>query len=177
MLEDLVATGRDHRLLFECVRAGGDLRTLMQDRERAGRPARFLPQDLYADAQRCLAELRRRGHIVGVAGNQSLFEEDVAKGLGLDVDISRPGNEWEFEKPDPRFFERLVAEAAVAPSEVVYVGDRVDNDILPAKAIGLRTVLVTTGPWGRFHATLPDATEADVIVDSLAEVPDAIGRL
>ncbi len=34
------------------------------------------------------------------------------------------------------------------PSEVLYVGDRLDNDVLPAKSAGMQAVLIRRGPWG-----------------------------
>lgn len=173
-LEALAAEGKDHRLLFERFSPDSDLDSLIRRREDAGDPPRFLPEDLYPDARSCLDQLKAAGYIVGVAGNQGMFKDDLAKAVGLDVDVSRAGDLWEFEKPDVRFFERLVAEAECSAGEVVYVGDRVDNDIVPAKEVGLRTILVTTGPWGRAHAKWPQAQQADAIVDSLTEVPDVI---
>ncbi|MEV7971425.1 HAD hydrolase-like protein [Sphaerisporangium sp. NPDC088356] len=41
------------------------------------------------------------------------------------------------------------------PDEIVYVGDHRDNDILPAKAAGLRTALIRRGPWGHLWADDP----------------------
>ena len=74
-------------------------------------------------------------------------------------------------KPDPAFFGALVAAAGCEPPQAAYVGDRVDNDVLPAKAAGMVAVHVRRGPWGY----LQDASVADVRVDSLAELPEAFG--
>lgn len=175
-LETLVSEGKDHRLLFEHFDRNTDLDALIRERKEAGKPPRFLSADLYAEARPCLDELKAAGYIVGVAGNQGMFEEDLAMAVGLDVEISRAGDLWGVEKPDPRFFERVVAESGCSADEVVYVGDRVDNDILPAKEVGLRTILITTGPWGRAHAKWPDAHHADATVDSLTQVPGVIRR-
>ncbi len=175
-LETLVAEGKDHRLLFERFSPHTGLDALIRQREQAGDPPRFLPEDLYPEARPCLDELKADGYIVGIAGNQSMFKTDLAKEVELKVDISRRGDTWEFEKPDPRFFERVVKESGCEGHEIVYVGDRVDNDVLPAKKVGLRTILVTTGLWGRAHAEWPDAQHADAIVDSLTQVPDVIRR-
>jgi FMN phosphatase YigB (HAD superfamily) len=77
------------------------------------------------------------------------------------------------QKPDPRFFERVVELAGCAPDEVAYVGDRVDNDVRPALAAGLRAVHVRRGPWGRLQRT-PDGVPG---IDSLAELPEALASL
>jgi FMN phosphatase YigB (HAD superfamily) len=77
-------------------------------------------------------------------------------------------------KPDPRFFRRVVELAGCAPSEVAYVGDRVDNDVLPAAAAGLFAVHVRRGPWGSLQPTPPEAALA---LDDLASLPRALASL
>jgi FMN phosphatase YigB (HAD superfamily) len=59
-------------------------------------------------------------------------------------------------------------------AEVAYVGDRVDNDVLPAAAAGLLAVHVRRGPWGRLQATPP---EAALVLDDLASLPEALASL
>ena len=54
---------------------------------------------------------------------------------------------------------------------IAYVGDRVDNDVLPAAAAGLLAVHVRRGPWGRLQATPPEAALA---LDDLASLPEAL---
>ena len=75
------------------------------------------------------------------------------------------------EKPAPEFFERIVGEAGCAPNEVAYVGDRVDNDVVPALAAGMVAVHLRRGPWGYLHEPPPEALR----VGSLAEVPGVLG--
>ena len=77
-------------------------------------------------------------------------------------------------KPDPRFYERLLRETGAAPGDVAYVGDRVDNDVLPAKAAGLVAGHVRRRPWGVLHHEWPEAASADIRLDSLAPLPDAL---
>lgn len=81
---------------------------------------------------------------------------------------------WGAEKPDPAFFERICSTLDLAPNQVAYVGDRLDNDILPARAVGLRTVLVVRGPWGRRHVTWPEVSEVHVVVEELIQLLDAM---
>ena len=70
------------------------------------------------------------------------------------------------------FFTRVIDVAGVPAEEILYVGDRVDNDVIPARASGLRTALVRRGPWGYLHAERPEAAQADVIVSSLTELTE-----
>jgi FMN phosphatase YigB (HAD superfamily) len=75
------------------------------------------------------------------------------------------------EKPAPAFFERLLAEAGCEPEQAAYVGDRVDNDVLPALRAGLVAVHLRRGPWGYLHEPPPEALRAG----SLAEVAEVLG--
>ena len=136
-----------------------------------GAPAYYEPEDFYPDALPAIAELRRRGLFVGVAGNQSAELEEWFRSHGWAVDYVASSARLGVRKPDPAFFEALVEAAGCAPAESAYVGDRVDNDVLPAKAAGMVAVHVRRGPWGY----LQDAAAADVRVDSLAELPEALG--
>ena len=67
----------------------------------------------------------------------------------------------------------MVDVAGVAPDAIAYVGDRLDNDVLPARRAGMRTVLLERGPWGYLHAERPEAALADVVAETLAELPAA----
>ncbi len=58
----------------------------------------------------------------------------------------------------------------VAANAVLYVGDRVDNDIMPARDVGMRTAFLARGPWGTIHKRRPAARLADITVASLAEL-------
>jgi HAD superfamily hydrolase (TIGR01662 family) len=130
--------------------------------------------DLYPDAIACLEEMRALGLRVGVVGNQTAALERWARESALPADVISSSESLGVRKPDPRFFEELVRLAGAAnPSEVAYVGDRVDNDVLPALAAGLRAVHVRRGPWGRLQrapATVP-------AIEALTELPQALASL
>jgi HAD superfamily hydrolase (TIGR01662 family) len=127
--------------------------------------------ELFPDAIPTLEELRSRGYFVGIAGNQTGALEAWAREERLPADVVASSAGWGVRKPDPAFFRRMVAEAGCPPNEVAYVGDRVDNDVLPALEAGLVAVHVRRGPWGH----LQRGTErADLRLDSLAELPEAL---
>ena len=63
--------------------------------------------------------------------------------------------------------------AGCYPAELAYVGDRVDNDVVPALAAGLVAVHVRRGPWGRLQSAPPAA----LAVDSLADLSRALASL
>jgi len=101
---------------------------------------------------------------------------DALAGLGLPVDFIASSERWGVNKPSPVFFDRVVAEVGLPARSIVYVGDRLDNDVLPAKRAGMRAVFIRRGPWGIVHATWPEVAEADARIESLAEVPALLGR-
>ena len=58
---------------------------------------------------------------------------------------------------------------------LLYVGDRLDNDIMPAARLGLRTALIRRGPWAMIWQDDPDAARVPTFrVDSLAELSGKI---
>jgi HAD superfamily hydrolase (TIGR01549 family) len=130
--------------------------------------------DLYPDALACLEAVRSLGLRIGIVGNQTQALERWARQAVLPADVVSSSASLGVRKPDPRFFEHVVELAGCAPEEIAYVGDRVDNDVLPAAAAGLVAVHVRRGPWGRLQPTPP---EAALRLDDLASLPQALASL
>ena len=130
--------------------------------------------DLYPDAIACLEAVRHLGLSVGIAGNQTEALEAWARDEGLPADVVASSASLGVRKPDPMFFAKVCELVGQSPGDVAYVGDRVDNDVLPAAAAGLIAVHVRRGPWGRLQATPP---EAALSLDDLASLPQALASL
>jgi FMN phosphatase YigB (HAD superfamily) len=177
VLGGVIARGEHHRRALEIVRPGIDVPRVARERAAAGYPVGALREDLYPDAVPCLAALRAEGYLVGVAGNQTAAEEASVRSLGLPVDAVASAGALGAEKPAPAFFAGLAALAGVPPAAVAYVGDRLDNDVLPAAAAGMVAVFLRRGPWGFLHAERAEAARAAIRLDSLAELPDALRPL
>jgi FMN phosphatase YigB (HAD superfamily) len=62
----------------------------------------------------------------------------------------------------------------VAAEEIAYIGDRLDNDVLPARAAGMMAIFLRRGPWGYLHATRPEVMEAHARIDTLHQLPDVL---
>jgi FMN phosphatase YigB (HAD superfamily) len=131
-------------------------------------------EDLYPDALDCLHRVRELGLRVGVVGNQTEALESWARESPLPADVISSSASLGVRKPDLAFFGCVVELMGCDASEVAYVGDRVDNDVLPAAAAGLVAVHVRRGPWGRLQRTPPEATLG---LDDLASLPDALASL
>jgi FMN phosphatase YigB (HAD superfamily) len=63
------------------------------------------------------------------------------------------------------------------PADIVHVGDRVDNDVVPAAAAGMVSAFIRRGPWAMIQRDWPGAEQARIAIDSLAELPAAIRAL
>lgn len=50
------------------------------------------------------------------------------------------------------FFRRMADVAGLPPGEIAHVGDRVDNDVVPASEAAMVAGFVRRGPWGRLQA-------------------------
>ncbi len=170
-----IALGKDYRDVFQYFRPGFDLDAERERRAAAGVPETFGEEDLYPDARPCLRALRDMGVWVGVAGNQTTRAGAILRALDLPADMIATSEDWGAAKPDTSFFRALVDAAPCAAERIVHVGDRLDNDLIPAKAAGLRTAFIRRGPWGHIWEHHPDmAGTADWRMESLAELPELV---
>ena len=171
----VIARGQDYRDTFRVFDPGFDLAAQREARAAAGRPEWFGEEDLYPDVRPALQRLREAGVWVGIAGNQTVRAGGILRGLDLPTDLIATSDDWGVEKPSIGFFERVIGEAPGECGEILYVGDRLDNDIRPAATVGLRTALIRRGPWGVIQQHDPDADRVPTFrIDSLAELTDLI---
>ena len=174
----VIAAGKDYRETFEVFRPGFDLTREREARAEAGQPEWFGEDDLYTDVRPALSALRGMNVWVGIVGNQTVRAGGLLRGLKLPTDFVATSDDWGVTKPDLAFFEKLIEVAPVDdPQRIVYVGDRIDNDIAPAKRVGMRTAYIQRGPWGWIHRDRPEVAElSDWRVDGLMEVVEAVRR-
>jgi HAD superfamily hydrolase (TIGR01662 family) len=168
MFGAVIARGEDYRDVFGYFRPNFDLDAERQARLDAGLGEYLNGADLYPDVRPCLAALQDAGYFVGIAGNQTTRAGRFLRELNLPCDTLATSDDWNATKPDPAFFAKLIETSGHQPEEILYVGDRLDNDIRPAEAAGLRTATVKRGPWG--YITHQPGT-ADLELDSLTELP------
>ncbi|MGH8906430.1 MAG: HAD family hydrolase [Egibacteraceae bacterium] len=118
----------------------------------------FQPEDLYPDALDALARLRAQGYRLAVIANQPARRHEQLLALGVDADVMAMSEAMGVAKPDPAFFARaLELMGSPPPHHTVYVGDRVDNDVLPALAAGMGAIWLRRGPWGTLQRLPPGA--------------------
>ncbi|MEU4656753.1 HAD family hydrolase [Streptomyces sp. NPDC023723] len=174
----VIAQGRDYRDTFQEFRPGFDLYAEREKRAAAGQPEHFGEDDLYPDVRDALAALRTDGMWLGIAGNQTVRAGWILRELFTsDVDLIGTSDDWGASKPDPAFFRRVAEAVPAEPAEVLYVGDRVDNDIAPARRAGMQTALVRRGPWATIQWNSEEAKKLPTLrVESLLELSASIKR-
>lgn len=127
----------------------------------------WVMDDWYPDALPCIARLREAGYAIFASGNVPAFTEDELRPHFDDV---ASADRWGVWKPAPAFFARVVELAGVPADKIAHVGDRVDNDVLPAIAAGMTGVHIRRGPWGYLQEPPAEA----IRIRSLDELPEAL---
>jgi HAD superfamily hydrolase (TIGR01662 family) len=178
MFGAVIAQGRDYSDTFQVFRPGFDLTQEREKRAAAGRAESFGEEDLYPDVRPALSQLRDHGYWIGIAGNQTVRAGEILRSLDLPADMIATSDEWGATKPDPGFFNAVAEATPCSPDETFYVGDRLDNDIRPARAAGFHTALIRRGPWATIQQHDPQADRLPTLrIDSLTELPDRIAAL
>jgi HAD superfamily hydrolase (TIGR01549 family) len=168
-----IAARRPHGEVLSYFRPGVDLLSEQAAKDAAGLGWALSDSDLYDDAIPTLERLRSQGYRLAVFANQPTSVEAFMATLPVDHVGTSEG--WGVAKPDQEFFERVAQTLQAAPAHIAYVGDRVDNDVVPAKRAGMVAVHLRRGPWGYLHARWPEAAEADHRIESLSELVGCLG--
>jgi HAD superfamily hydrolase (TIGR01549 family) len=169
--------GQSLRRVFEIFRPDIDVSNARKLRAAEGWSYDFTAQDLYPDAIPCLTALRKQGYKVLIAGNQPIESEAALARLDLPADLIASSAGWGVAKPDPKFFAKVAEAAGEPPEAIAYVGDRLDNDVLPTLAAGMTSVFVRRGPWGWMHAERPEIERAHIRLDKLTDLPARLAAL
>ena len=125
---------------------------------------------VYPETENCLSELSKH-YKIGIIANQNLGSEERLEKLGLlkHIDLVIASAEEGVAKPDLRIFQIALDRANCKPEEAVMVGDRIDNDIIPANKIGMTTVWIKHGFGG--YAELKEIEEhPDYTINNLNDL-------
>lgn len=125
---------------------------------------------LYPETADCLECLHKHFKI-GIIANQSLGSEERLERFGIRkyIDIVVASAEEGVAKPDRRIFEIALTRAGCMLEEAAMVGDRLDNDIIPANELGMYTIWIKQGNW--FYAEPKEPLEyPDWTIENLSEL-------
>ncbi len=129
---------------------------------------------LYPDTEDVLRALSRK-YKIGIIANQSLGTAERLENFGIleYIDLVIASAEEGVAKPDKRIFETALKRSNCSPFDAVMIGDRIDNDILPAKLLGMKTIWIKQG-FGQYWNITNETEKADYVVDSLPEICDIL---
>jgi putative hydrolase of the HAD superfamily len=83
----------------------------------------------------------------------------------------------EVAKPNPAIFERALEACGRSARECVFVGDNPERDLAPARALGMKTVLVSADPAGsRRRDRSGSGPCADAYIGDLSALLDLVHR-
>jgi HAD superfamily hydrolase (TIGR01549 family) len=157
----------------------GDPRTIERVRHRVrAMTANVDVFQLRPDIDRLLRRLRQLGLALGLVANQpeAIGERLARAGIAELFDHHGLSGATGFRKPDPRAFTAAAEGLGVVPADCIMVGDRIDNDIAPARALGMATIRFRTGRHRRQKPRSPAETP-DAEVTDVAELEAAVGGL
>lgn len=131
-------------------------------------------EKLYPFTESVLEGLSKK-YKLGIIANQSVGSKQRLAdwGIGKYFDLVIASAEAGVEKPNPEIFRIALKRANCLPENAVMVGDRTDNDIMPAKKLGMKTVWVKQG----FAKYQPESVIPDGTIQTLEEIGVMISML
>lgn len=125
---------------------------------------------LYEGVPQLLESLSKK-YKIGIIANQSpgskerLQEYGILQYINLVVASAEEG----VAKPDLKIFELALERSGCLPEHAVMVGDRIDNDIVPARKMGMHTVWVKQG-YGKYWEVQQEEEMSEIQVESIVEI-------
>ena len=127
---------------------------------------------LYDDTIPTLQHLREAGFKLAIVSNWDTPLDPLTERLGIadyfDIIVASHDARVRSAKPDPHIFNYTLAAVGVSASEAVHVGDTYEADVVGARNVGIRPILIDR-----------DNTQAnrwDETIQSLSELPKLISR-
>jgi putative hydrolase of the HAD superfamily len=116
----------------------GKLLALMLEYTRSARFA------LYDDVLPTMRELKKRKLVLGLLTNMDQDMAPLSRSLGIEgyIDFVVTSGEAGEDKPAPGIFLAALKKAPVAPAEAVHVGDQYGVDVVGARGVGIKALLV-----------------------------------
>ena len=102
---------------------------------------------LYENVEHVLDVLMKSGYNLGIIANQQpglnqrLENFGILKYFSIIISSSDVG----LSKPDESIFKLAVLRAKSSAEKCLMVGDRLDNDIIPASRVGMKTIWIKNG--------------------------------
>jgi putative hydrolase of the HAD superfamily len=124
---------------------------------------------VYEDTLPTLKELKNRSLIIGLVSNVVQDMEPTYTELGIQpyLDFKVTSSEVGYDKPRPEIFMAALDKAKVKPEESIFIGDQYHLDIVGARGVGIKAVLIDRNDYS------PEITDCPRI-RSLTEIMEYI---
>lgn len=134
----------------------------------------FEDEVLYKETESCLEQLSKK-YKIGVIANQELGTDERLKQHGIlkYIDLVIASAEEGVAKPDPRIFKIALEQSGCKAENAMMIGDRIDNDIIPAKKMGMKTIWIRQGFGGLWNIKV-DKECPDFTVYNLYEIVELL---
>jgi 2-haloacid dehalogenase len=134
-----------------------------------------LPESLpnwhpYPDTVAALKRLKRKYKLVTLSNIDDHLFAESAKHLEVRFDAVITAEQVKSYKPDHAHWIEMLHRCKTTPDRVLHVGQSVYHDVVPAKAMGFKTVWVHRAPG--FGATRAANEQPDLEVHDLAALAD-----
>jgi len=179
----VLGTLADSGVIERSAAAGCDLERLAVRYEARANPCWPMPH-----LRKCLGQLRQGGQTLGIISNAQFFTPlvftallgETVEDLGFPPDLQYYSYQSGFAKPGAGLFEmaaRRLADRGIGPKEVVYVGNDMLNDILPARMVGFSTALFAGDNRSlrcREGDRRLESTSPELVLTDLAQLADCV---
>ncbi|MFX0073141.1 MAG: HAD family hydrolase, partial [Candidatus Hermodarchaeota archaeon] len=96
------------------------------------------------------------------------------------IDLTVISDEIGIRKPNPKLFEHCLKRFGVTGVETIYIGDRIDKDIIPAKLNNIYSVYIHRG--GKYDTNktgfkIPNGTKPEYEISDLNEIFEIIDEI
>ncbi|HLK59508.1 MAG TPA: HAD family hydrolase [Chthonomonadaceae bacterium] len=141
---------------------------------RKPRPYGLLLDDITPVVQELREDFR-----LGIIANQhpQILQALNDYGIGSLFDIKIIDEVVGVSKPDPAIFHMALEQAQCTPQEAIMLGDRPDNDIAPAKALGMPTIRFRRGLLYALYDPRSEEERADIVVRETPRLIPAVRRI
>jgi len=168
---ELSATDIYHEIEIASIARKPQFRTLIDKYNfKEVAPYRTELETLYKEAPAVIQALSQK-YELGIIANQLDGLKERLQAFDLLQYFKYIISSWDLKvmKPDIRIFEYALDKANCSLQETCMIGDRLDNDILPAKSLGMKTVWIKQG-FGALQKPLSKSEEPDYTINNLTEL-------
>lgn len=120
---------------------------------------------LYDDVSEVLTQINQMNLKMAIITDGRIIKQyEKVLRLGIDdlIDYIIVSDEIGIKKPNKKLFEYCLGKARVKSKETIYIGDRLDKDIKPARELGIYSVYIHRG--GKHDFKHPDVERSEEII-------------